>query len=1306
MDTQLFGWIFLAAFVSAAHDSDEDGIMQLLESLKEVHGKVNPLAPLEPLLTPFAETAASTATQKSVRNVGRATDDDAASKTRRGSVLNEFLANLETELDVRTPPGGTVADLTVGVRDAGHVQVADEEGSLKTNKVVAAVVYAAMCGIILVAHAVSLIMYHKKWTLKQKGFHAATFICTGFALAAVLNVKLDVPGGWPEPGQDSPANAWSKGKFWRTTVDVGVVTTIILGWLLAFWSIVEMLLEQRRGAPSSAKLLEEEEDLADPAVANRPDVPEEFQLGIQPDTDLRTIQEQLFDQASRTPDRIAVQHHTGTQVPVGTKFSYRELVQRSQMLAAALVEAGVQPDDLVGLFCQKSMSMVTGMVGILASGAGFCCCGTDLPKDRLTLYADAMDAKAVVTTPDLADKAGELFGRLVRVVVVDITSAIDEAHTQIRKPIQGTNAYASFTSGSTGVPKGVLLSQRAVLTHFVPWPAIFGITENSISLHSTTQTFDACMSEIWPFLSVGAQLVLPAPDALKQHDRLVSLMETQGITHIQFVPSVLTLILHKHSLPSCIKNICLGGEGFPIPLRDAIFKRSDRPDLAVFNIYAPTEVGVWVMHKKVTRNEVLSRDFAVVPVGKPLPHREVIVVTQNGERAKLGEKGEILMGGVGVMKGYLKDDEKTTRACPDGLRPKLNLPDWRYGLEKHETRLYRTGDFGRWLPNGDLEYLGRMDCQVKINGLRIELGEIENALKSVASTEDSAVVAANNTLVAFYSGAATPVELQAACRTRLPEYMVPKAFIPIENADSWPRTSSSKVDRKALGLRAQEHLESGGGAGGAGSDLALQDLSDPDTANKLREAGTDSLGLVRLSIQVEQEEEDLCLNMKAVASFTLHFMHIMNIVNNHPSTSSLQLNKPMIQDRKGLDAYFPFGDVADSMFLAGIAMTDRHVAPTASVRDLGLFIIWMEYLWVLPFVLRPIFEPYPAFGAGAGWFLLTLLYSRFSVITLNKLKLWPSVQLAFILTFWMLSYSLGHVMSGSAGPGFSWKAAGLFCVADPVDLSKPDSKQCDPSEWMRVLGKIFINGGLQSEGMGMEFGYWIVYHKYTWLMTQYMFFFHYGSHIMRCIRAAHHWFPTVPAARLPLLQRVLTMLLSVCARLGALVLFDFAWTWTEKDASKEQYFMREVFSWPGVLVFFQPIGALVWMFCLYKCGLTFKLAGETILGYFLVGYFIPPNLFVHSIVGRNWLGRAQGCDVPSDDWVYLDDWLEPCRDNAYGYPIQMFLTIGFVLGWIQIQSPFVQTLMISQFKGLATAYKAIRKDATPPAPAQKSADQV
>ena len=252
--------------------------------------------------------------------------------------------------------------------------------------------------------------------------------------------------------------------------------------------------------------------------------------------------------------------------------------------------------------------------------------------------------------------------------------------------------------------------------------------------------------------------------------------------------------------------------------------------------------------------------------------------------------------------------------------------------------MYRTGDFGRWLPNGDLEYLGRIDCQVKINGLRIELGEIENALKSVGeSVKDAVVVAAENVLVAFSEGTADAKVLRAACQSKLPEYMVPKIYMNINGEQDWPRTSSLKVDRKLLVERAKVQIESGC------SVVMSQDLSDGGTAEKLREAGTDSLGLVRLSMQVEQEEEELCLNMKAVASFTLHFMHVMNIVRWNANTTGLQLNTTKIQGRHGLDAFFPFGNVADSMFLAGIAMTDRHVAPTASVRDIGLFVIWIEY---------------------------------------------------------------------------------------------------------------------------------------------------------------------------------------------------------------------------------------------------------------------------------------------------------------------------------------------------------------------------
>jgi len=291
-----------------------------------------------------------------------------------------------------------------------------------------------------------------------------------------------------------------------------------------------------------------------------------------------------------------------------------------------------------------------------------------------------------------------------------------------------------------------------------------------------------------------------------------------------------------------------------------------------------------------------------------------------------------------------------------------------------------------------------------------------------------------------------------------------------------------------------------------------------------------------------------------------------------------------------------------------------------------------------------------------------------------------------MLTLWIVTYKFGHQMKGSVGSGYAWQTQGLVCIADPVDNDHPDAKQCDPWEFTKILGKIFINGGLQSNAMGMEFGYWLIYYKYIWLMVQYLFFFHYGSYIMRCVRAVHHWIPYNPVGRLALWRRTLITMASVCVRLGALVLFDFIWKWTEPTSGN--YFLHEVIGWPGTPTLLQPVGALIWMVCLYKCGVVFKLAGETILGYFLIGYFIPPNLFVHSIVGREWLAKAQGCHfhtTPATVW----DSPESCGSETLGYLIQMFLTFGFVLGWIQIQSPFVQTLAISQFKGMAKAYKAL-----------------
>jgi acyl-CoA synthetase (AMP-forming)/AMP-acid ligase II len=234
-------------------------------------------------------------------------------------------------------------------------------------------------------------------------------------------------------------------------------------------------------------------------------------------------------------------------------------------------------------------------------------------------------------------------------------------------------------------------------------------------------------------------------------------------------------------------------------------------------------------------------------------------------------RGEILMGGVGLAEGYVNDSKKTADAFVDGVRARLQLPPFNlFGLGE-ETRMYRTGDYGRWLPNGDLEYLGRIDCQVKINGLRIELGEIENAIKSVGdSVKDAAVVAAGNILVAFSSGNANIRDLQEACRKKLPEYMVPKLYLTIEGEDGWPRTSSLKVDRKELVKRADEHIKNG-----PSKDTSIA-CSGSEAADG---AGLDSLGMVRATMKIEAEEERLITNMKAVASFLIHAAHFFQQIS-------------------------------------------------------------------------------------------------------------------------------------------------------------------------------------------------------------------------------------------------------------------------------------------------------------------------------------------------------------------------------------------------------------------------------------------
>jgi len=1025
-------------------------------------------------------------------------------------------------------------------------------------------------------------------------------------------------------------------KTWRgRVVDILAVLVVASGLFVALLPAGQMALAAVRLHHKANGAAYEDLADADADTSGASPVPPEWMQGVDPQYNLFSIQERLFEQATKTPERIAAVDAFGKQL------SYDELVKRASMVAASLEQQGVKPDDLVGMFFPKSCGMLVGMAGILTSGAAYVPFALDVPRARLESMLKDGNIRVVVVAASFADEAKEKLGDLARVVVVDSNIAVSG---EIRRPVRGKFAYTSFTSGSTGVPKGVLLSQRAVLTCVVQWPDIVGINQDSVSMWSTTYTFDAGVTEYWPFLLVGAKLVLPPPNALKDFSVCHKVIESHQISHCQFVPSVLTLFLHKYELPSSVRSIALGGEGFPLPLCEAIFARSQRADIKVLNIYAPTEVGVWVMHREVKRSESLD-GFAVVPVGKPLPHREVVVLDKNGALAPIGVRGEILMGGVGLAEGYVNDQEKTAKAFADGIRAGLKLPPFNeFGLGP-ETRMYRTGDFGRWLPNGDLEYLGRIDCQVKINGLRIELGEIENAIKSVGdSVKDAVVVAVGNVLVAFSESTASTADLQKACRSKLPEYMVPKIYMKIDRENDWPRTSSLKVDRKVLVERANTHIESGPSKE---IDIGIGD------AQSAEEAGVDSLGMVRMAMQVEVEEEALCLNMKAMASFLLHFHHLWLGGWFQKEKGALWKSEDPL-----LSKYFHLADIADPLFLIAIGLSDRHSGNKPSLRDIGLGVIWFEYLWVFPFGVRAIAEYLGLnFGVGVGWFLLTLLFGRITLHTLTLLRVPPSLQVTWTLAVFVLVSLIGAEPTYDTSSltdeetmflEFEWptlgdKPLGVFCVHHLCNPGLPKGG------FVETLGKIFINGGWQSIGSGHEFGYFAVYTKMFLMVAQYLFSFHYGNDVMRFVRWCHTKLSDLLGSNAALNHARIFLVVATCLY------------WCPSQSLEEVKHTKRLFNWLNFSRVFETLGAVGMMVALYKCGTVWKQTGSTILGYFLVGYHIPMAVFYSSAIFKL-------C-------MEFDHWL-------LAYTLQMAIAACYVIGWMSTISVGITYIITGQFRVL------------------------
>lgn len=487
-----------------------------------------------------------------------------------------------------------------------------------------------------------------------------------------------------------------------------------------------------------------------------------------------TISQVFEQQAARTPDAIAV-------ISAGQRLTYRELDQRSNQLARHLQQLGVVPDTLVGIAVERSTEMVVALLAILKAGGAYVPLDPSYPVQRLELMVEDSQAAIVLAT----ERTRSCFSKTASHIVSLDGDAPTIAAMGTDGIPSGTNgqslAYVIYTSGSTGKPKGVMIEHHNVVNFFTGMDRAIG-AEPGVWLAVTSISFDISVLELFWTLTRGFQVVIHGdegvqtiPDEIRRYD----------VTHLQSTPSLARMIaVNPDGLASLagLKKLFLGGEALP-PSLIRHLRQVFHGEM--HNMYGPTETTIWS-----TTFPVLD-DSASAPIGKPIANTQVYVLDSELRPMPPGEAGDLYIGGDGVVRGYWQRPELTAERFPENpFRP--------------GTRMYRTGDIARVLPDGNLEFLGRADFQIKLRGFRIEFGEIEAALESQPTLEQAAVVAVDfkpddKRLVAYIVpklGMKVEVaKLREALAVTLPDYMVPSVFVLLA---AFPLTPNGKIDRKAL----------------------------------------------------------------------------------------------------------------------------------------------------------------------------------------------------------------------------------------------------------------------------------------------------------------------------------------------------------------------------------------------------------------------------------------------------------------------------------------------------------------------------
>lgn len=495
----------------------------------------------------------------------------------------------------------------------------------------------------------------------------------------------------------------------------------------------------------------------------------------------QTIHRWFEEQVMRTPERIAVIHEEGS-------ITYGELNRRANRLARSLRKAGVGPDRIVAIMTERSLEMVVGLFGILKAGGAYLPIDPRYPSQRIRFMLEDSRAEILLVSGSPAVEAGE-------VTTIDLRSetAYEETDDSDLEPpgMAADLAYVIYTSGSTGQPKGVMIEHQSVINRLLWMQQAYPIGEHDVILQKTPFCFDVSVWELFWWSMVGAKVCMLVPQGEQDVETIVRTIARRQVTTMHFVPSMLYAFvdyLENNGVPEglrSLRRVFASGEALPAQLVNRFNRLMRANGTALINLYGPTEATVDVSYFDCSS----ERELNLVPIGKPIDNIRLYVVEGANRLMPVGVSGELCISGVGLARGYWNRQALTEeKFVPNPFEP--------------GERMYRTGDLARLLPDGNIEYLGRIDHQVKIRGYRIELGEIEARLHRHPSIKEAVVIDCADSqgmpFLCAYLVASDEVSIAAIKRflsDDLPEYMIPSRFVRLERM---PLTPNGKLDRRSL----------------------------------------------------------------------------------------------------------------------------------------------------------------------------------------------------------------------------------------------------------------------------------------------------------------------------------------------------------------------------------------------------------------------------------------------------------------------------------------------------------------------------